>query len=324
MKTGRIAYPILCAVGVFFFLYSSLPITLPSANTPQILYPSPQRNNLRALYAKSIKKATRSIYLSTYTLSDPTIISLLNEKGRAGVDIHIVTDKKTNPHLKKHLDPSIHLTLEKGPGLMHEKILVIDNELLLLGTANMTYSSLMIHDNLVLGLYDPLLAQNLAREGSSRQEMLQGTEGQMYLLPDHAGTHLETLQKMLLSAAKTVDIAMFTFTHPSLAETLETLSQKGVQVTCIIDKNSFRGKSRHLLTQLHASGAHLFTSTQRKLFHHKWALIDGQFLVIGSANWTQSAFNKNKDFFIITNLNKSNQNIIKNHFKHSVNYCNSY
>lgn len=316
-------YPTILLAGVFLFVSSTLRPSLPSADAPQILYPSPHTYNLKTIVSIALKSAQESIYLSTYTLSDSVIIKQLNKKAAQGISIELLADKKNNPHLRSKLHPSIKLTLEKGKGLMHEKILVIDSSSIYLGTANMSYSSLVIHDNLLLGLYDPLLATSFLNNKGTRGTEVSGTESHLYLLPDSSGSHLKTLQSMLNTAKKTAQVALFTFTHPALGKTLSELAQKGVHVECAIDKNTYKGGSRSLLSTLSSSGIRVYSSSQRKLLHHKWALIDGEILIIGSANWTKAAFTKNKDYFIKINLTKSNRKVINNYWKDLVYLCNS-
>jgi phosphatidylserine/phosphatidylglycerophosphate/cardiolipin synthase-like enzyme len=40
-------------------------------------------------------------------------------------------------------------------------------------------------------------------------------------------------------------------------------------------------------------------SQGQQLLHHKWAIVDEEQWIMGSANWTKAAFAKNEDFLLI-------------------------
>ena len=52
-----------------------------------------------------------------------------------------------------------------------------------------------------------------------------------------------------------------------------------------------------------------------QLLHHKWALIDKETLIVGSANWTTAAFTKNQDCFLVLPLKEKEQKFMKNLWK---------
>ncbi len=246
-----------------------------------------------------MQNANTSISLQIYELSDPAILSLLKKKHREGVDVKIFHDKKRT--LPKEL-PAYPV---KTRGLMHRKILVIDEALVLLGTANFTTQSLKMHDNLILGLWHPELATKL--EGNfAVGSMRIGC----YLLPNVEA--IKALEKCLEDARQSIQVAMFTLTHPSLVGKLAEAQKRGVTVSVAIDRYTAMGASRKAVEQLQAAGAEILLNRGSQLLHHKWALIDSKTLVLGSANWTAAAFAKNQDcLLILENLPSSERKVIK-------------
>ncbi len=303
--------PILLGGALFlsFSLSCSRP-PLPSEEISQCLYTSDGKYSLREVVASALSKSTRSIFLSTYALSDPLILELLNAQARKGRKVTIHVDHNTSKSLVKKLDSSIVLIRPKRRGLMHEKILCIDESYLLLGSANMTYSSLMLHDNMILGVYDKDLAQKLIEQWDTRGQTLHGIEGELVLLPDRYNTQIEKLKNYILSAKIQTTVAQFTFTHSLLSHTLEQLRKRGVPVTCFLDTHAVNGVGRGIVKKLREAQCRLFRPLGKQLLHHKWVLIDEDTLVIGSANWTQSAFQKNYDFYFIIKINEFNKKTI--------------
>lgn len=287
-------------VGAVALVFYATYFPLPSGKAPVRFYSTHLREDLRLVVLKALKSAKDSIHVYTYALTDPHVLSILMKKAKEGLDVHVTYHQKNTPKLENL--PHLHLHPEKGRGLMHAKWIVIDEKMVFLGTANLTSSSLMMHENLLAGFHAPEFAKALLTPS-----FYQGTVGKseltFYLLPDPKA--LPHLLKLLDQAKKKIHIAMFTFTHPLIVSKLIELHQRGVEVKVSLDQMGSRGASKMAAETLQAAGVPVQAFQGMPLFHHKWALIDESTLVLGSANWTQAAFKKNKDFILfITNINK--------------------
>ena len=75
------------------------------------------------------------------------------------------------------------------------------------------------------------------------RSMVGGQEIELWLLPDPRGHALQDLRKKIRYAHKTLQIALFTFTHPALIDELIAAHKRGVFVTLIIDMHSALGAS---------------------------------------------------------------------------------
>ena len=116
---------------------------------------------------------------------------------------------------------SIHLRPIKSSGLMHRKIVLIDRAQVYLGSANLTPSSLRHHANLVTGFYHPGLAAFLENPASTSYFFeIQGQQGEVYLFPDPLKKGLSRLIQAIDAAQSKINVAMFTLTHPEIAEAL--------------------------------------------------------------------------------------------------------
>ncbi len=292
------------------FLFSSLLIIyalhvrLPSSKVPICLYSTHQKEDLRLVILRAIQKAKKSIHIHTYCLSDPNILTHLFRKAKKGVEVHMTYDKKGSPSLDRF--PFFHLHPKKEKGLMHAKWLVVDEKLILLGTANLTSSSLMMHDNFLMGFYDAKFARALIENQPFYQSQINHQTIRFFLLPNQEG--LDTLLETLRQAKKNVRIALFTLTHPLLVDQLIALHKKGIEIFLSIDQNCARGSSKDILERLQKNHLFVRKSQGLKLFHHKWAIIDQSTFILGSANWTLAAFEKNKDFILfLSPLTKKQQ-----------------
>ena len=78
------------------------------------------------------------------------MISLLSQKAAAQLKETIYYDPQSSPNVRSML-PNAEVHPIRGDGLMHHKIMILDEEVVFLGSTNMTVSSLRMHDNLVIG-----------------------------------------------------------------------------------------------------------------------------------------------------------------------------
>lgn len=316
--------PCVAALAIFY----SLHVSLPSPKAPIQFYSTHHRDDLKLTLIQALKRAKHSIFLKTYALTDTSILSLLKKRAQEGVDIHLYYHKKTTPKLEGLSSPHLHFHPVQEKGLMHEKIWIVDESQIFLGSANITYSSLKMHENSVLGLYAPELARILVQ--SRPKELTYPLEGQtiqFFSLPNKRA--LEILIENLDKAQRRVDLFLFTFTHPDIVKKLVELHSRGVHINLLVDAHTARGASKKALTCLSKSGISIYLSRGSQLFHHKWALIDQSTLIFGSANWTQAAFTKNKDFLLLLSPLNNKQikyinNIIKNANSHSEKFTFTY
>jgi len=289
-----------CSLIVCFFavLYGLLIKTalsppLPTPEKPLILYSNQTRDDLRLVLKRSFTSALHSISIVMYAATDPLLLKVLKKKS-AHVHVQLQFDTKGGT---PHLPAALHPRPCRGRGLMHRKIVIVDKARVFLGSANMTTSSLQVHDNLSLGLYHPGLAQFLEEPVQHSYPFQIGeSSALLWLLPDP--TALAAIKEHLEQATSSIFIAMFTLTHLTLIEALIDAHNRGVAVTVALDRYTAKGASKKAAQQLSDAGIPLYFSSNLPLLHHKWAYIDKARLILGSTNWTDSAFRKNEDLLL--------------------------
>jgi cardiolipin synthase len=293
--------------------FASVTPPLPTPAAPTLFYSNQLRQDLKLVFCRAMKEAKESIYLQIYALTDPVIKKLLHQKEKRGIAPTILFDPSASGRLEKRF---AHAHPLHSKGLMHRKILVVDGAQVFLGSANLTTQSLHMHDNLVVGLYHPPLAHFLKTEEapSSYFFTIGGEKAELWLLPSKQA--LQRTLEALYAAKKRIRIAMFTFTHPELVDALISLHQRGISISLALDFYTGRGASSKALKRLQDERIPISLSRGTQLLHHKWALIDDQTLIIGSANWTEAAFEENADcFLILHSLNHSQKKFMKKLWK---------
>lgn len=317
-KTKKTIISLLTALIISFFAWTTHSVStarLPDPGIPSELYASENNDDLRQVYRSAINSAEHSIYLLVYTLTDETIIQALKDKAAQGVKVEVIVDAKASPHAAQKLGSQIKTLRRLGEGLMHFKILVVDQKLSLVGSSNMTAESLQKHSNLVMGMHSPDLANYLITKAQSLTETerlaklahetfsIGGQQVSFWFLPDDAKEGATKIKELIRSAKKTIRVAMFTFTRQDFAHEIIRAAKQGINVQVVIDNASGKGSSAKIVQLLKSHHIDVHLSKGPGLLHHKFMVIDRQTLVNGSANWTKAAFGTNDDcFMIIENL----------------------
>jgi cardiolipin synthase len=208
------------------------PVQLPASDQPLKLYSNQTSDDLTHLYVSAIQNAQESITLIIYALMDPHVIEALNQKIQAGIPVYVVCDAKASVGISRKLLPQATIVKRLAQGLVHQKILIIDNKQLLLGSANLTTDSLRVHGNLVMAIYNPALAEALTTKAKSmdeeghsaplthRETQVADQHLELWMLPDDP-TAVKRMIQLFRSAQKSIKVAMFTWTRVDFTEELK-------------------------------------------------------------------------------------------------------
>lgn len=109
--------------------------------------------------------------------------------------------------------------------------------------------------------------------------------------------------RVLSSAHRSIDIAMYAFTDREIAYTLAMMAKKGIRIRIYRDRMQIRDKndrSGWLLRQSPNIRIRIKRNSSRNIMHLKAYLVDGTILRTGSANWSppgEGAFGCNRHPF---------------------------
>lgn len=127
---------------------------------------------VHALYFAAIAGARRRVWLTTpYFVPDEALFAALQSAAWRGVDVQLVVPSATDSALvdaagwtyhDELLDAGVRIHLY-GPPMVHAKTCVVDDELAIVGTANLDNRSFRLNFELVAALHDAEAAAQLAR-----------------------------------------------------------------------------------------------------------------------------------------------------------------
>ncbi len=116
--------------------------------------------------------------------------------------------------------------------------------------------------------------------------------GTFYLSPY---TDLEPVYMDILSRAKRyVLISVYAFTDMNIFGALKYLSSKGIEIKMNLDD-----WNEDWILKENLKGFDVRVFKDRTL-HHKFIVVDGRYMITGSANITESAFRKNFEMVLVT------------------------
>ncbi|XZG70562.1 phospholipase D-like domain-containing protein [Chitinibacteraceae bacterium HSL-7] len=123
-------------------------------------------------------------------------------------------------------------------------------------------------------------------------------ESSVYFSPGN-GCRNAVLQR-LQAARRTVDICVFTISDDVLSQAIVDTHQRGVRVRVVTDdEKAFDAGSD--IQWLRNAGVPLAVDQSSAHMHHKYAVVDGSYLLNGSYNWTRSASTVNEENLVVCN-----------------------
>lgn len=125
-------------------------------------YFSPNGNVYQEAILPNIQNAKEKIYVSAFYLTDKNLIEELILAKKRGVEVLVILDATSANNFKDRLaklrNNAIPAVVENWGGKNHEKTIVIDNEILILGSCNFSKSGFYKNDENILVIKDSKVA----------------------------------------------------------------------------------------------------------------------------------------------------------------------
>lgn len=146
------------------------------------------------------------------------------------------------------------------------------------------------------------------------------SKDEIYFMPYEQAQALNALKNAFKNAKREIKISIYSFTNNEIAKTLRDSAKRGVKIHIIYDKESniknsistigYLAKYNNISVCL-LSGIQSRNKRFYGIMHQKMAIVDGELLVIGSANWSKNAFENNFETLFLT----SNKDLVQKSLK---------
>jgi phosphatidylserine/phosphatidylglycerophosphate/cardiolipin synthase-like enzyme len=266
--------------------------------------------------ARSIDGARCCVDIASYDFDLLSVARALIAASARGVTVRIVVDSDNwhNEALDLMRGEGIPIVGDGREALMHDKFIVIDREDVWAGSMNLTVNDAYRNDNNFLHIRSPKLGQIFTAEFEEMfLRKLFGTDSpratpaasvdtdagpvQAFFAPeDQVARHVIEL---IHGARKSIHFLAFSFTSTPIAEALLERAAHGVSVSGVMETSQAKSGSAAPYDALRNGGAAVYWDANPRNMHHKVILIDGEIVITGSYNFSESAENKNDEDILI-------------------------
>jgi cardiolipin synthase A/B len=121
----------------------------------------------------------------------------------------------------------------------------------------------------------------------------------LFVEPDDG---VQPVLEFIGGARQTLDVAMYLLSDRDVMTALEAARRRGVRVRVMLEEHPYgTGPGNDVAAQrLRSAGVLVnWSPASFALSHDKYAVADGRASLIGTANWTHSAFTSNREFLVI-------------------------
>ena len=294
-------------------------------------------------FVKQIDNSKETIDIALYGWANiPKVNTALENASKRGVMIRIVYDTslgkenyytETEDFVKKcsnvrsdNIDGDKKLTNM----LMHNKFAIFDRKVVYTGSMNFSTTGfsgfnhnnvLVINSAEIAGLYTEEFNRMYSGKFHTLKEKSANNTGiksgsslvSVFFSPQDKGI-INGVIPLVRSAKDSVLIPTFILTHDELFNELAAAKKRGVDVRVIIDATS-TGVTHSKVKLMRQSGIPVKAENYAGKMHAKAMIIDGRYLVLGSANFSNSAENKNDENMVVID-NKRLANFYKDYFEY--------
>lgn len=264
--------------------------------------------------------ATQTLDVCVYDLNVPSFAQALLAAHRRGVKVRVIIADDNAAKAYAVADELAQmeklgiLTLAHNrSGLMHNKFMIADNVHVWTGSYNLTRNCSLFNDNHAIVLESPELAENYEKEW---QEIFEKRHGKRFAYPtphpevniggvlvhnlftpedDVRGALVAEMDK----ATNEIAILAFSFTDKAMTEAVRRALARKVRIVIVLDSGMATHPGANT-KELEKMGANVRMSPG-VLLHHKVIVVDRQTVVLGSANFSGGAFDRNDENVLIVN-----------------------
>jgi len=277
---------------------------------------SPAAESLRggpdAALADAINAARVSVDLAADDLDLWSVRDALISAHRRGVAVRVVVESENigEPEVQDLIEAGVPVFGDAGGGLMHNKFAVVDRMEVWSGSMNLTINGAYRSNNNLVCIRSVELAEEYLMEfnemfvggrfGAGSPEggrhpviSVDGARIEVYFSPDD-GT-LDRLLELVEGAQQSVYFLAYAFTDDDLADALIERAGEGVAVAGVVDAGQAKSNAGSDYETFLKHGLDIRLDGTPGSMHHKVIVIDEQFVVTGSYNFSQNARTRNDE-----------------------------
>lgn len=268
-----------------------------------------------------INAAQNRIEVAALELEDREIGQALVQAAARGVRVRMLNDSDYRRETRQSLGVSsssparcetlqrIQVCYDSRPNaLMHHKFVVLDSLGVWTGSTNLTWNAFERNNENSLWLpvsglvqvyraeFEALFAGQENGLGRPARFQIGSTEGMVYFSPAGGREARGAILEVLGRAQREIWVAAYVLTDTRIIEALVQAHRRGVRVRVVIDARNLENSRDETLKQ---AGVDVRKDGNPYTMHHKVMVVDGEWVVTGSYNFTNSGFGRNNENLLI-------------------------
>ncbi len=302
-----------------------LPVIAASDRTEssiEVFFNDPYEKNrddtLQSMIIQEIKDAKNRIYVATYNFTDTKSAQALIQAAKHGVEVRIVihSENSDSDVMKDMIRSGIKVQKSDSDGLMHSKFIVIDNDLTISGSANMTPGSFFYDNNYMFRIYsseintlfqDEFNEMFISKKFGSASPRTKSSpaitleDGTRILVRFAPEDNISSsLLSLIQASQKSIYVLAYSFALNDLGNALIDRYDDGLDVMVIFEGEKAFSDSGGEARYLQRAGVPIFMDgSGDSLMHEKVFIFDESVVSAGSYNFTRSADTKNDEQVLI-------------------------
>ena len=267
--------------------------------------------------AADIMNAGFQVDIAAFDLDSPAIYEALVSAEEQGTFVRVVVDDEHTPEsiINRLRRNGISVVIDDRSALMHNKFVIIDQEVLWTGSTNFSSNGIFCNNNNLVRFTSVDLAANYAiemdemyderefgarsPENTLQQLSVNGIQIENYFSPE---TRVAPIVASEVAQANSEILFMaFSFTHDEVGETVLERARDGVEVRGVFETTGSETTYSYYPDFLEAglNNLQVRQDGNGRIMHHKVFVIDRETVIFGSFNFTNSGNDTNDENTLI-------------------------
>ncbi len=280
---------------------------------------SDHRGGIDGRLSSAIDGARSTVDVAIYQLDLTSITQALINAKKRGATVRVVTDRDTladsqeNRSYKQLQTAGIPVVGGNASGIMHNKFVILDRAAVWTGSLNLTESDIYRNNNNAIFIQSAELAENYTATfekmftkrqfGSARKAgettprvTIGAATVESYFSPEDGVS--AKIRSRLKQAKGSIDFMAYAFTSDEIGKVLQEAAKAGIKVRGVIERVGSETEFSEY-GRLRKAGLDVWQDGNPYSMHHKVFIVDGQTVILGSANFTKSAADDNDENLLV-------------------------
>jgi len=303
----------------------------PASEPIQVYFTSPafpddasdHLGGLDLILADDIARARQSVAVAAYEFDLETVADALLDAQARGVEVRLVTDSDNvdEPVLWRLDRAGIPVVEDDRSGIMHDKFVILDEEVVWTGSWNLTENGTYRNNNNAVRIVSQALADNYLEEFDEMFEerafgptspsntpnpeisMSDPVTGEQVVLESYFAPEdgvAARLLSLVEGAQESIRFMAFSFTDDDLGDAVRKQSEAGRVVQGVFEaRGSDTEYSEYGMMRGARPRLDVVTDGNPYIMHHKVFILDEDTVIFGSYNFTDSADRSNDENLLV-------------------------